>query len=57
VRNDIPKAINDDETVFLYAATQGSGALSPLEPVVIVASLLMALGCWRGLSRRLAEYR
>jgi hypothetical protein len=48
---------HDDEAVFLYAATQGSGALSPLEPVVVVASLLMALSCWRGLSRRLAEYR
>jgi hypothetical protein len=57
LRSEIPQAINDDEAVFLYAATQGSGALGPLEPVVIVTSLLMALGCWRGLSRRLAEYR
>ena len=57
LRNDLPKAINDDEAVFLSATAQGAGVLDPLEPVVIVASLLMALGCWRGLSRRLAEYR
>jgi hypothetical protein len=28
-----------------------------MPPVVIIASLLMALGCWWGLRRRLAEYR
>jgi hypothetical protein len=31
--------------------------LDPLEPMLIVAAILMAIGCWRGLSRRLAEYR
>lgn len=54
---DIRKAIGDDQDAFQSAAAQGSGALDPLEPVVIVSSLLMALGCLRGLRRRLAEYR
>jgi hypothetical protein len=45
------------DPVFTFAATQGSGALGPLEPMVIVAALLMAIGCGWGLSRRLAEYR
>ena len=42
---------------FRSAVDQGSGALSPLEPAVIVAALLMALCCGWGLWRRLAEYR
>jgi hypothetical protein len=54
---DITGAIAADEAVFHSAATAGGRALGPLEPVVIVASLLMALGCAWGFSRRLAEYR
>jgi len=57
INTDINKAITADETAFKSAATQASGWLNPLEPMVIVAALLMALGCLRGLSRRLAEYR
>ena len=54
---DIKHAIDADEAGFLSAATRGSGELDPLGPMVIIASLLMAFGCWRGLRRRLAEYR
>ena len=54
---DISRAIGDDQAAFSTAVSAGSGALNPVEPVVIIAALLMALGCWRGLSRRLAEYR
>jgi hypothetical protein len=54
---DITTAIGDDDSDFRSAVSKGSGALSPLEPVVLVASLLMALCCAWGLWRRLAEYR
>jgi hypothetical protein len=57
LENDITGAIAADEVVFHSAATAGTHALDPLEAVVIVASLLMALGCVWGFSRRLAEYR
>jgi hypothetical protein len=46
-----------DQSAFRTAVSSGSAALNPVEPVVIVASPLMALGCWWGLRRRLAEYR
>ena len=54
---DITKAIGDDDSDFASAVSDGSGALSPLEPLVLVAALLMALCCAWGLWRRLAEYR
>ena len=54
---DITEAIGDDRSDFRSAVSSGSGALSPLEPVVLVAALLMALCCAWGLWRRLAEYR
>ena len=57
LERDITQAITADEATFGSAATEGSHALNPMEPVVIVASLLMALGCAWGFSRRLAEYR
>ena len=57
LEGDITQAITADEATFGSAANQGSRALDPMEPVVIVASLLMALGCAWGFSRRLAEYR
>jgi hypothetical protein len=57
LEHDIPLAITADEKTFRSAATAGAQALDPLEPLVIVASLLMALGCLWGFSRRLAEYR
>jgi len=57
LEDDITTAITDDQATFQSAATAGASALDPLEPVVIVVSLLMALGCVWGLNRRLAEYR
>lgn len=57
LENDIGKAITADQVAFRSAAAQGSGALDPLEAVVIAASLLMALGCLGGFRGRLAEYR
>ena len=53
----IGAAINTDQGVFQAAACAGAGALSPLAGVVIAGSLLMALCCAWGISRRLAEYR
>ena len=57
LESDITGAIADDQATFKSAATSGANTLDPLEPVVIVVSLLMALGCVWGLNRRLAEYR
>jgi hypothetical protein len=54
---DLTQAISDDQSAFRTAVAAGSAALNPVEPVVIIAALLMALACWWGLSRRLAEYR
>jgi hypothetical protein len=57
VEDAIANAITGDQAVFQSAATTGAGALSPLLPTVIVASRLMALACFWGFTRRLAEYR
>jgi hypothetical protein len=57
LERDITQAIASDQATFRSAATAGADALNPLEPVVIVASLLMALGCVWSFNRRLAEYR
>jgi hypothetical protein len=57
LNGDINGAINADEAVFTSAASSGQQVLDPLEVVVIVAALLMALGCGWAFSRRLAEYR
>jgi hypothetical protein len=54
---DLTGAIDADRAVFTSAATSGQQALEPLEVVVIVAALLMAIGCGWAFSRRLAEYR
>jgi hypothetical protein len=54
---DLARAISDDQSAFRAAVSTGSSALNPVEPVVIIAALLMALGCWWGLRRRIAEYR
>ncbi|TVZ03235.1 hypothetical protein EAS64_22655 [Trebonia kvetii] len=53
----ITSAIKADQAVFESAASSGSGTLGPLVWVVIVTSVLMALGSAWALSRRLAEYR
>jgi len=57
LEGDITGAINADQGVFTSTATSGAHALDPLESIVLVASLLMALGCGWAFSRRLAEYR
>jgi hypothetical protein len=57
LESSITKGIDADQSVFQSAAASGSDALSPLLAVVIVAALLMALGCIWGFRHRLAEYR
>lgn len=57
LESSITQAIKADGAVFTSAAAAGQQTLDPLETVVIVASLLMALGCLWAFSRRLAEYR
>ena len=57
LESDISRAIADDLGTFHSSATAGASAFGPLEGVVIVAALLMAGGCARGLGRRLGEYR
>jgi hypothetical protein len=50
-------AIAADQVVFRSNAVAGRDAFTALEVGVIVLSLVMAAGCFRGLSTRLAEYR
>jgi hypothetical protein len=50
-------AIAADQGVFQSNAVAGRDAFTGLEVGVIVLSLVMAAGCFRGLSTRLAEYR
>ncbi|MGH3294387.1 MAG: hypothetical protein ACRDP7_21535, partial [Trebonia sp.] len=57
LESDLTRAIAADQAVFESAATDGANALDPLAGVVIASSVLMALGCAWGVSRRLAEYR
>ena len=57
VENDLSRAIAADQVIFHANATAGSDAFGGLEIGIIVAAILMALGCVWGLSVRLAEYR
>jgi UDP-N-acetylmuramyl pentapeptide phosphotransferase/UDP-N-acetylglucosamine-1-phosphate transferase len=50
-------AIAANQAVFRSNAVTGRDAFTGLEVGVIVLSLVMAAGCARGLSTRLAEYR
>jgi len=50
-------AIAADQASFRSAAQQGRDDLALLEAGMIVLSLVMAVGCAWGISRRLAEYR
>ena len=43
--------------MFRSDAAAGRNAFTGLEVGVIVLALIMAAGCARGVSRRLAEYR
>jgi hypothetical protein len=53
----LTRAIVADQVVFRTNAAAGNGAFTGLEVGVIVLALIMAAGCARGLSTRLAEYR
>ena len=55
--DSLTSAILADQAVFRAHAVAGRNALTGLEIGVIVLSLIMAAGCARGLSTRLAEYR
>jgi hypothetical protein len=57
LESDLGQAIAADQVIFSGKAATGSGAFGGLIVGVIVAGLLMAAGCARGLTRRLAEYR
>jgi hypothetical protein len=54
---ELTAAIAADQVVFRTNAATGRDAFTGLEVGVIVLSLVMAAGCARGLSTRLAEYR
>jgi hypothetical protein len=56
VKGSISQAIDAAGQTFTSQADAGASAFGPLEAVVIVASLLMAVASAWGLSRRLAEY-
>jgi len=53
----LARAIAADQTVFERHAVAGRNAFIGLEVGVIVLALIMAAGCARGLTTRLAEYR
>jgi hypothetical protein len=57
VEGDLKNAIDADQVIFQGNATAGENAFSGLEAGIIVAAVLMALGCAWGLNIRLAEYR
>ena len=53
----LDRAIAADQAVFRSRAVAARDAFTGLEAGVIVLALVMAAGCARGLSRRIAEYR
>jgi hypothetical protein len=55
--NSLTRAIHADQAVFQRHAVAGRNAFIGLEVGVIVLALIMAAGCARGLTTRLAEYR
>ena len=55
--DSLTSAILADQAVFRAHAVAGRNAFTGLEIGVIVLALVMAAGCARGLSTRLAEYR
>ena len=55
--SSLTRAIAADQAVFQANAVAGRNVLTGLEIGVIVLALIMAAGCARGLSKRLAEYR
>ncbi len=57
LETDLGAAVNTDQGVFAANAAAGADAFTGLEAGIIVLTLVMAVGCAWGLSRRLAEYR
>ncbi len=57
VEADLTAGIDADHASFTASATRGDGALGGLTAGMVIASLLMAAGCARGLTERIAEYR
>jgi hypothetical protein len=55
--DSLTAAIEADQVVFRSHAVAGRDVFTGLEVGVIVLALIMAAGCFRGLSTRLAEYR
>jgi len=55
--DSLTRAIHADQAVFQKHAVAGSNAFIGLEAGVIVLALIMAAGCARGFTTRLAEYR
>jgi hypothetical protein len=55
--HELTSAITADQAVFRSHAASARNAFAGLEAGVIALALVMAAGCARGLSRRLAEYR
>ena len=55
--DSLTRAISADQAVFQANAVAGRNTFTGLEVGVIVLALIMAAGCARGLSKRLAEYR
>lgn len=54
---DLTAGIDADQTSFTASASRGDSALGGLTAGMVIASLLMALGCAWGLAQRIAEYR
>ncbi len=54
---ELAAGITADQAAFDSSARAGRAAFTALEPGVIAAALVMAVGCAWGLNRRLAEYR
>lgn len=57
VQADLTGGIDADYASFTASASRGHGALGGLAVGMIIASLLMVVGCARGLTQRIAEYR
>jgi hypothetical protein len=57
LETDLGAAISTDQGVFAANAAAGADAFTGLEAAIIVLTLVMAVGCVWGLSRRIAEYR
>lgn len=55
--SSLTHAIAADQAAFRSDAAAGRGAFTGLEAGVIVLALIMAAGAYRGISKRLAEYR